>query len=47
MRKQSLKKRRAPRILGPWWLRCVLFVAAGVCMGLGAAVAIQWVATLR
>ena len=45
MRKQSLKKRRAPRILGPWWLRCVLFVAAGVCMGLGAAVAIQWVAT--
>lgn len=45
MRKQPLKKKKAPRTLGPWWLRCLLFIAAGLCMGLGAAVAVQWVVT--
>lgn len=45
MRKQPLKKKKAPRTLGPWWLRCLLFIDAGLCMGLGAAVAVQWVVT--
>ena len=45
MRKRPLKTNKVPRTLGPWWLRCLLCVAAAFCMGLGAAVAVQWVAT--
>lgn len=43
MRKRSVKSKK--KVLGPWWLRCALFVAAGLCMGLGTAVAVQWIVT--
>ena len=45
MRKRPLKKKTIPRTLGPWWLRWALCAAAAFCMGLGAAAAVQWVAT--
>lgn len=45
MSKRALKKRKKLQPLGPWWLRCLLCIAAAFCMGLGAAVAVQWVAT--
>ncbi len=45
MRKRPLNNKKIPRTLGPVWLRWVLFAAASLCMGLGAAVAVQWVAT--
>ena len=35
------KKRKAP--LGPIWLRCSLFAAAGFCMGLAITGAMQWI----
>ena len=46
MRKKPFKQeKKKPRTLGPEWLRCVLFVAGAMCMGLAAAVAVQWVVT--
>ena len=45
MKKRLLQTKRVPRTLGPVWLRWVLFAAASGCMGLGAAVAVQWVVT--
>ncbi len=42
MKTQTLSKnRKAP--LGPPWLRCVLFAAAGFCMGLAVTAAMQWI----
>ncbi len=41
MKKLTLKKRRDP--IGPGWLRCCLFAAAGLCMGLAVAGAMQWI----
>ena len=38
--KRVLKKREAPL-----WPRCVLYAAGAICMGLAAAVAVQWVVT--
>ena len=46
MRKKPFKQpKKAPRTLGPVWLRWALCVAAAFCMGLGAATAVQWVVT--
>ena len=41
----SLGKRVLKRREAPLWLRCVLFAAGALCMGLAAAVAAQWVVT--
>ena len=38
-------KAKWPRQVGPAWLRWLLFIAAGLCMGLAVAVAVQWVVT--
>ena len=42
MKRHTLsKKQKGP--LGPLWLRCVLFAAAGLCMGLAVTGAMQWI----
>ena len=41
----SLGKRVLKKQDPPLWLRCVLYAAGALCMGLAAAVAAQWVVT--
>ena len=41
----SLGKRVLKKQDPPLWLRCVLYAAGVLCMGLAAAVAAQWVVT--
>lgn len=45
MKRRLARKPKRSRTLGPVWLRWALCAAAAFCMGLGAATAVQWVAT--
>ena len=40
-----MRRQKRPRAVGPAWLRWGMFLGGSLCMGLAAAVAVQWVVT--